>query len=49
MGEGVYLGIRLKRDIVERIKHVEIFINIELLGVLLTDNCMNKCYNVIYS
>ena len=46
MGEGVCLGIRLKGDIVERLKHVEIFINIELLEVLPTDKYMNKCYNV---
>lgn len=49
MGEGVCLGIRLKRVIVVRTRNVEIFKKIELLEVLPTDNCMNKCYNAIYS
>ena len=49
MGEGVCLGIRLKREIAVRTRNVEIFKKIELLEALPTDKCMNKCYNVIYS
>lgn len=49
MGEGVCLGIRLKREIAVRTRNVEIFKKIELLEVLPTAKCMNKCYNAIYS